>query len=79
MDRLASEDANAVRPDDRLSELCNLILLKLESDRKARAEGEEAEVDWRVLSSPEATARVVRDWFHDFTRCYPELFTSEEE
>jgi type I restriction enzyme M protein len=79
MDYLASKDANVVRPDDRLNELCNLILLKLESDRKAKAEGEEAEVRWRALSSPEATAQMIRKWFHDFTRIYPELFTSEEE
>ena len=79
MDRLASEDANVVRPDDRLSELCNLILLKLDGDRKAKAEGEEAEVRWRALSTPEDTARMIREWFRNFTRVYPELFTSEEE
>jgi type I restriction enzyme M protein len=79
MDYLASKDANVVRPDDRLNELCNLLLLKLESDRKAKAEGEEAEVRWRALSSPEATAQMIRKWFRDFTRIYPELFTNEEE
>lgn len=79
MDRLASEDTHAVRPDDRLSALCNLILLKLESDRRARAEGEESEVRWRVLSSAEDTARMIRDWFADFTRIYPDLFAGEED
>jgi len=79
MDRLASEDANVVRPDDRLNELCNLILLKLESDRRAKAEGDEAEVRWRAHSTPEATAEMVREWFRDFTRLYPELFTNEDE
>lgn len=79
LNRLASRDPNVVRPDDRLSELCNLILLKLESDRQAKAEGPETYVKWQVKESPTATARHIRDWFRDFTRLYPEVFASEEE
>ena len=79
MDRIASEDAYVSRPEERLNELCNLILLKLESDRKARALGEEAEVEWRAYDSPQATANAIRERFHEFTRLYEDVFPEEED
>lgn len=79
MNRIASEDSFVSRPEERLNELCNLILLKLESDRKARALGKDAEVEWRVYDSPEATARMIRERFREFTRIYDDVFPEEED
>lgn len=80
LDGLASRDPHAVRPEERLGELCNLILLKLESDRKARGRGEEdSVVDWQLRESKEATARWARDAFARLTELYPDLFDSEEQ
>lgn len=80
LDGLASRDPYAVRPEERLSELCNLILLKLESDRKARGRKEEnPAVDWQLRENKKATAKWARDSFACLTELYPDLFDSEEQ
>ncbi|WP_169302543.1 N-6 DNA methylase [Ammonifex degensii] len=79
MNRVASSDPNVTRPEDRLNEVCNLVLLKLESDRQAAAGGPDAYVKWQVREDPADTARHIRAWFSDFTRLYPDLFSDERE
>lgn len=80
LDGLASRDPYAVRPEERLGELCNLILLKLESDRKARGQKrEDVVVDWQLHETKEATAKWAREAFARFTELYPDLFDTEEQ
>lgn len=74
---MASHEDRATRPEERLNQLSNLLLLKLESDRQARAQGEDAHVRWQKRKGVEETARFVREWFADFAKRHPEMFRGE--
>lgn len=78
LDRVVINDANVTRREDQLDQLCNLLLLKLESDKQAKVNGA-AHVSFRQLENAERTATAVRERYEKFVALYPETFVSETD
>ncbi len=73
LDRIVTEDAQVTRREDQLEQLCNVLLLKLESDRRARASAGEPP-EFRSFGAPDETARELRRMFVSFAASHPEVF-----
>jgi type I restriction enzyme M protein len=78
LDKIVIRDANVTRREEQLGQLCNLLLLKLESDKQAKSDPTKS-VFLRPLESPSKTAKAIRGRFRDFVRLYPETFTLEKD
>lgn len=78
LDRIVVEDSYVTRREEQLDQLCNLILLKLHSDKLARMNPGEGPL-FRVLESPARTAEHIRKAFQDFVNVYPETFTTQQD
>lgn len=70
-----ANDSTTTRSDDRLNQLCNLLLLKLDSDKKAKVKNDEP-VTFQVHGSEEETANRLKKDYIDLTRVYNEVFRS---
>ncbi|MCX5877331.1 MAG: N-6 DNA methylase [Deltaproteobacteria bacterium] len=73
LDRVVARDSNVTRREDQLDQLCNLILLKLENDKKGRAAAK-AELFFAPRASETLTAKEIRKKFATFTSIYPDIF-----
>lgn len=71
-------DSNVTRREEQLDQLCNLLLLKLESDKQGRSNASKP-VFFRTLESHRKTAQAIRDRYADFVEIYPEVFTTEQD
>lgn len=78
LDRAVVSDSNVTRGEDRLDQLCNLILLKLDSDKQAKA-NREAAVVFRPMESSARTAETIRQRYAQFVNLYPGVFTLEKD
>jgi type I restriction enzyme M protein len=78
LDKVVATDSNVTRREDQLDQLCNLLLLKLESDKQGKTAPEEA-VFFRPLESHRRTAAAIRERYSRFVDLYPEVFTSEQD
>jgi type I restriction enzyme M protein len=78
LDRIVMTDSNVTRREDQLDQLCNLLLLKLDSDKRAKVEVSEPPT-FRPLESANQTAREVRKRFASFVKVYPEVFTTDKD
>lgn len=77
LDRVVIIDPNVTRREEQLDQLCNLLLLKLESDKKAKAN---ATLPMFVpLNTPTKTGDEIRKHFKSFVNVYPEVFTEERD
>jgi len=74
LDRVVARDSNVNRREDQLDQLCNLILLKLDSDKKGRASPTD-ELLFAPRASEAITAKHIRKKFEEFTAIYPDIFT----
>ena len=61
---VVSEDTSSTRPDDRLNNLCNILLAKIESDKRAKAEPDKP-VRFQYAKDRSKTAQRIRELFHD--------------
>lgn len=77
LDRVVTNDANVTRREEQLDQLCNLFLLKLESDKRAKAAGE-API-FRPLATAARTGEEIRKHFARFVDVYREVFTEERD
>lgn len=75
LDNVVSSDTKSTRRDDQLNQLCNLLLIKLESDKKAKAAPERAAV-FQISTNEHKTAREIRDFFDKIKRTHTDLFFS---
>lgn len=75
LDNVVSGDTKSTRRDDQLNQLCNLLLIKLESDKKAKAEPEKPAV-FQILSDENRTAKSIRAFFDTIKRTQTDLFFS---
>ncbi|MGH9724139.1 MAG: HsdM family class I SAM-dependent methyltransferase, partial [Candidatus Acidiferrales bacterium] len=66
--------SNVNRREDQLDQLCNVILLKLENDKRGRARPQE-ELFFAPRASDALTAKHLREKFKTFTGVYPDIFT----
>lgn len=78
LDRVVSNDPHVTRREDQLDQLCDLLLLKLDSDREARVHPGTPPA-FRVYESQHKTAEALRERFAHLVRLYPEVFTEERD
>ncbi len=78
LDHVVSSDSEVTRREDQLDQLCNLLLLKLHSDKLAKLKSTAPPL-FRPLESPFRTADEVRKAFVDFVTIYPDTFTMSQD
>ena len=78
LDKTVAIDSNVTRREEQLDQLCNLLLLKLESDKHAKAQPTSSPF-FRPLQSHANTASTIRHRYQRFVGLYPEVFTTEQD
>ena len=73
LDKVVARDSNVTRREEQLDQLCNLILLKLDSDKKAKID-HSSEVSFRACATEKATGDYIRKQFKIFHEIYPDIF-----
>ncbi len=78
LDRVVITDSYVTRREEQLDQLCNLLLLKLESDKEAKS-NRAAPAFFRTMESESKTAAAIRTRYEKFVELYPEVFTTEKD
>jgi predicted RNA methylase len=79
LDVVVARDSVSTRPDGRLNELCNLLLLKLESDTNGQFKPDKA-VEFQLSHGGEAsTAHAMRTQFEELKARRREIFAEQHE
>lgn len=78
LDSIAANDTKTTRSDGRLNQLCNLLLVKLESDRHGKADPNKPVV-FQPSDSESKTAKTIHDAFKDLRTTQPTLFESTSD
>lgn len=78
LDKVVAHDTVVTRREDQLDQLCNLLLVKLESDKRGRMSPDDP-VFFRQRESPAKTASEIRREFDDLVDVYPETFTTAND
>lgn len=78
LDTVVIEDTNVTRREEQLDQLCNLLLLKLESDKQATANQSEP-VFFRPMESIDRTADAIRRRYSKFVDLYPDIFANPKD
>ena len=71
---VVAADSRSTRPDDRLNQLCNILLLKLDSDVNA-SDNTEVPVAFQLAPTAAATAQQVREQFQDLRLLRTDVFS----
>lgn len=74
---IVSSDSRSTRADARLNQLCNLLLVKLQSDSDARAR-KKGPVDFQISDTPEETAKNLDRLFERYKKDRRDLFSDDE-
>lgn len=78
LDKVVISDNNVTRREEQLDQLCNLLLLKLESDKQGKA-NQSSPVFFRPMESPAKTAKTIKERYQKFVELYPETFTTDQD
>ncbi len=78
LDKVVIGDSNVTRREEQLDQLCNVLLLKLESDKQAKS-NQSAPAFFRPLESAGRTGREIRRRYDSFVGVYPDTFTTEQD
>jgi type I restriction enzyme M protein len=78
LDRIVISDGLVTRREEQLDQLCNLLLLKLESDKEGKSRRTEP-VFFRPLESVNKTATAIKRRYQQFVELYPEVFITEQD
>jgi type I restriction enzyme M protein len=78
LDKVVIRDNVVTRREEQLDQLCNLLLLKLESDKQAKS-NQAAPVTFRTMESADRTAKAIRTRFKSFVNLYPDTFTTDQD
>lgn len=78
LDKTVAGDSNVTRGEDQLDQLCNLILLKLESDKKGKS-NPSVEVDFVQKASEPITSKHIRAKFTQLVGIYPDIFVNKKD
>ena len=78
LDKVVIEDSNVTRREEQLDQLCNVLLLKLESDKQGKS-NQSIPVFFRPMESVAQTATSIRDRFRFYVELYPDTFTTEKD
>lgn len=73
LDHVVANDSRVTRREDQLDQICNLLLLKLDSDKGAKA-AQTLPPYFRARVSVAETAREMRLRFRDLVNLYPAVF-----
>jgi type I restriction enzyme M protein len=78
LDKVVAQDSNVTRREEQLDQLCNLILLKLDSDKHGKMDIN-AETEFRTLATESATGEYIRRLFDGFNEVYPDIFITKAD
>lgn len=78
LDKVVAHDTVVTRREDQLDQLCNLLLVKLENDKRGRMTPTDP-VFFRMRESPAKTAGEIRREFDELVNVYPETFTTAND
>lgn len=79
LDAVVARDSRATRSESQLNELCNLLLLKIESDTAGQLKADQP-LDFQLAPSGEkATSAKIRNDFVQLTKFRPQVFTDPSE
>lgn len=78
LNSIVAQDSNVTRREEQLDQLCNLILLKLDSDKQGKLEPSR-EVYFRASATEEATATYIKKKFSNFIQVYPDIFVTQSD
>ena len=78
LDKTVAGDSKVTRREDQLDQLCNLLLVKLESDKRGRMTPSDP-VFFRQMESTKKTAAGIRQEFDNLVNIYPETFTTDND
>jgi type I restriction enzyme M protein len=78
LDKIVVSDSTVTRREEQLDQLCNLLLLKLESDKQAKSDPM-SPVFFRPLESARKTAAEIRTRYDRFVEPYPEVFITDQD
>ena len=78
LDKVVISDDKVTRREEQLDQLCNLLLLKLESDKQASS-NENSPVFFRPMESHSRTANAIRERYASFVELYPDTFTTKQD
>ena len=75
LNHIAANDSKVTRSDDRLDNICNMLLLKLDSDTNGKMSSDpHAVLQFQLRSTPKQTAQVIKNEFTSYRNKYPFLF-----
>jgi type I restriction enzyme M protein len=75
LDHVVSTDAKSTRRDDQLNQLCNLLLIKLESDKRAKVTPHDP-VLFQVWKDEKETYKKLSEFFFNLRLTHSDLFSS---
>ncbi|MGE0129522.1 MAG: class I SAM-dependent DNA methyltransferase [Blastocatellales bacterium] len=78
LDKVVIVDNNVTRREEQLDQLCNILLLKLESDKQGKSSPTQP-VFFRTMESATRTAEAVKERYTKFVELYPETFTTDQD
>lgn len=78
LDAIVARDGNVTRREEQLDQLCNLILLKLDSDKQGKIDVN-SEVYFRQFATEKGTAKHIKEKFSQFTAVYPDIFVTSSD
>lgn len=78
LDKIVISDSAVTRREEQLDQLCNILLLKLESDKEGKSKRTEP-VFFRPMESTNKTASRVKKRYEQFVELYPEVFITEQD
>ena len=78
LDVVVAQDGNVTRREEQLDQLCNLILLKLDSDKQGKIDPS-TEVYFRTFATESGTGKYIKDKFSEFIEVYPDIFVTQSD
>lgn len=75
---VVARDGNVTRREEQLDQLCNLLLLKLDSDKSAKMDPKN-EVIFRPLATAKLTSLHIKKAFESFVVTYPDIFITSSD
>lgn len=74
---IAGSDAVSTRPEQRLNEIANLLIIKLESDKVGYAH-QDSPLRFQISDTPEETARSMNSLYREYKKTRVELFLKDD-
>lgn len=78
LNHVVSADTKSTRRDDQLNQLCNLLLLKLESDRRGKANPDQP-LMFQIRDNENETEARIKEYFETVKLTQSELFEAPED